>query len=177
MKYLVKEIYKFIFQSGLSLLDIFPDSPAGNRVRGLYLSLWVKGSRRNLQVSKRCHILYPQNITIGDNVYIGYCNWLNAMGELDIEDEVILGPFVKISTGDHAFLSGSFRFGEHRKAAVKIGYGCWLAGGVSVTKGVSICSGVLVAAGAVLTSSIRSQGIYGGVPAKHIGGTEPAIGS
>lgn len=166
MKPLIKELHKFVFQLGLSFLNIFPDSSFGNRVRGIFVSFFVKGTKKKLQVCKACHILYPQNIYVGDGVYIGYSNWINAMGVVEFGNEVITGPFVKISSGDHTFSNGSYRYGEHTKGKVVIGAGSWLAGGVSITKSVEVAGKSVIASGAVVTKSFDVSGVYGGIPAK-----------
>jgi len=168
MKKFFKETYKFIFQIGLSLLDIFPDSNFGNRVRGLYLSFFVKGTKKRLQVCKRVHVLYPQKIIVGDDIYIGFGTWLNAMGGLELGNEIMTGPHVKISTGDHIMLNGSFRFGEHQISPVIVKNGSWLAANVVVTKGCVIGVRTVVAAGSVVTKNLESESLYGGVPAKKI---------
>lgn len=168
LKLLIKETYKFIFQSGLSLLDTFPDSNFGNRLRGFYVAMFVKGDKKGLQICKNVHILYPRNISIGRDSYIGYGTWINAMGGLNICDEVMIGPYVKISTGDHTFKDSSFRFGEHNMAPVSLGTGCWVAASVTITKGTNIGARSVVAAGSVVTKDIEPDGVYGGVPAKKL---------
>ena len=169
MKYLAKELYKFIFQFGLSLLDFFPDSFLGNRLRGAFVSIFVNGHGKRLQVCKKVHILYPHKLRVGNDVFIGYGNWLNAMGGIEFDDQVITGPHVKISTGDHIIQSGSFRFGDHNAGPVRVGFGAWLAAGVIVMKNVSIGRSALVAAGAVVTRNLDAYGKYGGIPAQLLG--------
>lgn len=170
LKAFLKECYKFIFSLVCILVQIFPDSPWGNRVRGAVIGLFFKGTKRNLQISQSVHVLYPYNIVVGDNVFIGFSSWINAQGGLQIGDETIIGPFVAIATGNHTWLNGSYRFGEHDRKMVNIGKGCWLASGVSIVPGVSVADACVLAAGAVLVADAMVKGTYGGVPAKLIRG-------
>jgi maltose O-acetyltransferase len=110
-----------------------------------------------------------QNIEIGDDVYIAYYAWINGAGRITIEDEVVLGPYVTISSVSHVYKNGSFRFGGWRAAPVKIGRGTWLAAHVSVAYNVTIGAGCLVAANSAVTKDIPGGKIAGGVPALIIG--------
>lgn len=49
-----------------------------------------------------------------------------------------------------------------------IGNDVWIGASVIVLKGVSIADGAIVAAGSVVTKSIGTNEIWGGVPAKQI---------
>jgi maltose O-acetyltransferase len=114
-------------------------------------------------------LLNTHEIEIGDNTYISYYAWLNGLGGLTLEDEVIIGPYVTISTLAHCYKNGSFRFGGARSAPVRIGKGSWLAAHVSVSCGVTVGSGCLIAANTAVTKDVPAGSIAGGVPAKVIG--------
>ncbi len=111
----------------------------------------------------------PQNIEIGDDVYIAYYAWINGLGGIILEDEVVIGPYVTISSLTHCYKNGSFRFGGAKAKPVKIGRGSWLAAHVSVAHGVTVGRGCLVAANSAVTKDTPPGTIVGGVPAKVIG--------
>ncbi|MHC5061003.1 MAG: acyltransferase [Planctomycetota bacterium] len=90
------------------------------------------------------------------------------MGGLTIEDEVVIGPYVVISTGTHGFKDNSVRFGGTVMQPVVIGRGTWLAAHTVVRAGVNIGSGVLVAGNAAVSKDVPDNVIVGGVPAKII---------
>lgn len=165
---ILKEGFKILFSIVVGVVDVFPDAPWANRLRGLAIGSFFKSSGRNLQICKRAHLLYPQLIVVGDDVYIGYSVWINAQAGISIGDETILGPFVAIATGNHTKLGGSYRFGAHEKKEVVIKSGCWLAAGVTVSPGVCLEKGTLLAAGAAISSNSEGDSIYGGVPARLI---------
>jgi len=113
-------------------------------------------------------LLNSHNIEIGNDVYIAYYAWLNGLGGLIIEDEVVIGPYVTISTLAHCYKNGSFRFGGAKTESVRIGRGSWLAAHVSVSHGVTIGAGCLIAANAAVTNDVPPGMMVGGVPAKVI---------
>jgi acetyltransferase-like isoleucine patch superfamily enzyme len=114
-------------------------------------------------------LLNVDRLEIGDNVYIAHGAWLNCQGQLVIEDEVMIGPYVTISTAQHVFKDGSARFGGCILRPVVIGRGSWLAAHVSVKCGVTIGKGNVIAANACVVNDTSDHVIVGGVPAKTIG--------
>lgn len=146
-----------------------PNNRIANRIRGLLFSPFLGSCGRNLQVAARVTLLNTHRMYIGNDVYIGYSAWLNGLGGLHFDHEVILGPFVSISTLTHVRKDGSFRFGGAQSASVRIGRGSWLAAHVSVSSGVTIGNGVLVAANAAVTKDVPDDVTVGGVPARIIG--------
>jgi acetyltransferase-like isoleucine patch superfamily enzyme len=96
--------------------------------------------------------------------------WLNAFGNVEIEDEVMTGPYVVISSSEHGFKDGSCKHGGAHPAPVKIGRGSWLGAHAVVTAGVTIGKGNLIGANAVVTHDTADNVLVGGVPAKVIGG-------
>ena len=163
---LAKGVFRWVYAIISSLVNIFPDSPLGNRLRGLILGRFMKGSRRNLNISKSTNILYPYNIVVGDDVFIGFNSWINAQGSVVIEDSVIFGPFVVVATGNHTFDNGSYRFGPHEKRRVKINEGAWIAAHSSIVPGVEVGARSIVAAGAVVVSEVDQDSLFAGNPAK-----------
>ena len=133
----------------------------------------LKGCGRNLKISANVNIYNPQNLTVGDSVYIGY-NCYFGGGEIVLEDEVIIGPFVTVVAGNHTLRGGSYRFGPYESGYIRIGRGAWLCTNTVVTSGVTIGKGCLVAAGSVVTKDVpRDFSVVGGVPAKIIKTVSP----
>ena len=93
------------------------------------------------------------------------CSFLD-LGGITIEDDVLIGPQVKIVTENHP-VDPMQRKGLDVKA-VHIGKNVWLCAGASVLPVVTIGENSIVAAGAVVTKDVPSNTIVGGVPAKHI---------
>lgn len=164
----MKNLFLFIYYLSKSILNFLPDNRFGNRIRGKIIGLFIKQKGSNLEISKNTNIMYPWNLKLGNNVYIGYGCWINAMGHIEICDEVIIGPYVCISSGNHTKINNSYRFGEHEIDSVMIKKGTWLAAQSVILAGSSIPEGACIAAGAVGKIVSTKTGIYGGVPAKLI---------
>lgn len=169
----MRKLLKFTFQSLWNLISLlgqlFPDQPHGNMIRGLLFKPFFKKVGRNFHVSKSVHILYPRNITVGDNVFLGFNSWINGQGGLSINNEVMIGPFCALSTSNHTKRTNecrSFRFGEHSLRPVEIQSGVWVGAHVSITAGSIIEVGTVVAAGAVVAGKLECDSLYAGIPAK-----------
>src|SRR5690606_6472274 len=142
-----------------------PDNRLTIRLRGRLASPFFKKCGKRLELGRDLTILNSYNIEIGDDVYIAKGSWLNGMGELVIADQVIIAPYVVISTMQHVFKNNSVRFGGSVPGKVTIGKGTWLAAHVSVKCGVNIGGGSIIGANAFVVKDTQSNAIYGGVPA------------
>lgn len=171
IKKLLKNMFYILFNFVVIVTQILPDVNWGNSMRGKIYKPFFKRCGSNFQVSKNVHFLSPNLIEIGNNVYLGYGNWIHGQGGLSIENEVMTGPFVCIATGNHTSINNSYRFGEHEKSPVLIKQGCWIGAHGVVLPGSTIEAGCLVAAGGVVTKNSKTSesAQYGGVPIKQIG--------
>jgi maltose O-acetyltransferase len=125
---------------------------------------------RNFQVARRVTINFPNRLEIGRDVYIATGCWIHAWGGVVIEDEVQLGPYAVLVTGDHTLEAGSYRHGPSTLAPIRLCHGSWVAAHAVVTKGVTLGRGALLAANSVATTSMPDFTIAGGVPAHIIKG-------
>jgi acetyltransferase-like isoleucine patch superfamily enzyme len=150
------------------LTDWLPDNAVTIRLRGLLMRPFIRRCGRNFLCGRRVTLLNTDRMSIGKHVYIATGAWLNAMGGLTLEDEVVLAPYVVISTSTHGFKDGPVRFGGAHPAPVKIGRGSWLAAHAAVRAGVTVGRGVVVGANGVVTKDTPDNVILGGVPAKVI---------
>ncbi len=103
---------------------------------------------------------------IGKNVFINHgCTFLD-IGGITIEDDVLIGPKVCLTTEGHPIDPQ-----ERKKLLVKpivIKRNAWIGVGVTVLAGVTIGENSVVAAGAVVTKDVPANTVVGGVPAKVI---------
>jgi maltose O-acetyltransferase len=113
-------------------------------------------------------INFPHRLEIGRDVYIATGSWLHAWGGIVIEDQVQVGPYAILVTGDHTLKEGSYRFGPSELAPIHLGRGSWIAAHAVVTKGVRLGRGALLAANSVATANIPDFTVAGGVPARII---------
>jgi maltose O-acetyltransferase len=158
-----RSIYAFLN----NLLNVFPGFGSPLSWRGRLAGLAFEQCGKNLKISSNVNIYNPQNISAGDSVYIGY-NCYFGGGEIVLEDEVMIGPFVTIVAGNHTMRDGSFRFGPYEYGRIHIGRGTWICANSVICSNVTIGKGCLVAAGSVVTSDVADFSMVGGVPARFI---------
>jgi maltose O-acetyltransferase len=157
------------------MLDLLPGFGRSNTVRGWLARAALKQCGTKAQISSHVHIFNPQLVTLGDHVYIGCCCYFGG-GEIAIDDEVNIGPFVTLAAGNHTMRDGSYRFGPYEFGRIHVGRGTWLCANSVITSGVTIGKGCLVAAGSVVTKDVPDYSMVGGVPAKVIKSVAPNLG-
>jgi maltose O-acetyltransferase len=111
-------------------------------------------------------INFSNHIEIGRDVYIATGSWIHGWGGIVLEDEVQLGPYSVLVTGDHTLKDGSYRYGPSALAPIRICHGSWVAAHAVVTKGVTLGRGALLAANSVATKNIPDFAIAAGTPAR-----------
>jgi len=106
-----------------------------------------------------CRVSLGKNITINKGVTIV------SPGKVEIEDNVLIAPEVKIATINHDLNDrhNLFRFGK-----VTIKADAWIGIGAIICPGVTVGRNAVVAAGAVVTKDVPDNAVVGGNPAKVI---------
>ncbi|UZR96824.1 sugar O-acetyltransferase [Chondrinema litorale] len=107
---------------------------------------------------------YGKNISIGKNVFINHAASFLDLGGIIIEDNVMIGPRVNISSENHPVDPANRKQLIPGKVTIK--KNAWLGAGVTVLPGVTIGENSVVAAGAVVTQDVPDNVLVGGVPAK-----------
>ena len=120
-------------------------------------------------------ITYGVHTHIGDHVFINYgADFLDG-GTITIGNRVMMGPEVKIFSGNHSLIpeermkivDGKLQL-ISRAEPVEIGDDVWICGNVTICPGVKIGNRAVVAAGAVVTKDVPEGCLVGGNPAKLI---------
>ena len=88
------------------------------------------------------------------------------MGGITIEDDVLIGPQVKLVTENHPVEPTNRKSLDLK--AIHIQKNAWIGAGAIILPGVTVGENAIVAAGAVVTQDVPSNTIVGGGPAKHI---------
>jgi acetyltransferase-like isoleucine patch superfamily enzyme len=147
---------------------------------------------RNVVFGKGVLVFHPENIEIGDNVYVGHYTilkgyhknkmiigggtWIgqqcffHSAGGIKIGQNVGIGPGVKILTSSHGLDEPDkpILHSTVKSAPVKIEDGCDIGVNACILPGVRIGAGAQIGAGAVVSSNIKKFSIAAGVPAKVI---------
>lgn len=137
-------------------------------------------------------VFHPENIHLGDNLYIGHYTilkgyhqnkmviedntwigqgcFLHSAGGLFIGKDVGIGPGVKIITSSHALKGRDLPIlhSELEFKAVRIESGSDIGVGAIILPGAHIHQGAQIGAGAVVAEDIPAHAVAAGVPAKVI---------
>jgi len=139
-------------------------------------------------------VFHPENIEIGDNVYVGhravlkgyYQNrmiigphtwigqdaFLHSAGGITIGAAVGIGPRVCVLTSQHVpddrRPDVPVLFAPIASAPVTLADGCDVGIGVIILPGVTIGEGAVIGAGAVVADSVPASEVWAGVPARRV---------
>lgn len=104
------------------------------------------------------------HIRVGRNVFVNQNCTLMDMAGIEIGDETMLGPGVRLITSGHG-LAPAARRSRIVGAPIRIGRNVWICAGATVLHGVSVGEGSVVAAGAVVTKDVPANVLVAGVSA------------
>lgn len=110
---------------------------------------------------------YKNNLTIDSGTWIGQQCFIHSAGGIDIGKDVGIGPGVKILTSQHQLLDPEvpIMHQEIEFAPILIGKGCDIGANAVILPGVTLGDFCQVGAGAVVTKSFPDHSIITGVPA------------
>lgn len=146
---------------------------------------------RNVVFERGVLVFHPENIIIGDNVYIGHYTmlkgyyknvmrigshtwigqncFLHSGGGITIGDYVGIGPSVQILTLTHVLdddLATPIIEREQKYKPVVIENNCDIGVGTILLPGVTIGTGSMIGAGSVVTRDVEPYSIVAGNPAR-----------
>jgi acetyltransferase-like isoleucine patch superfamily enzyme len=144
----------------------------GVLLRARYLAPRMKQAGKNLKVLAGCRFRSVERLEVGDDVSIGYDNFLQALGGLKIGNHVSTAPGVKIWSVNHNIddPEASIREQGQTEKPVVIGDNVFIASNAFILPGVSLPEGCIVSAGAVVSAKeYKPFSILAGNPARVIG--------
>lgn len=119
--------------------------------------------------SRICACNADAKISVGKNTTIGFHTFIYASEKITIGNDCLIAPFVYIVDSDHSAEKGILINQQANKtAAVTIGNDVWIGTGAKILKGTTIEDGAVIAAGALVSGHVKSNEIFGGIPAKKI---------
>ncbi len=133
------------------------------------------GSHVYIDIDFRCE--YGKHIHLGNNVIINMNCTLLDDGLINIGDNVMIAPDVKIYTATHSVALAERMPVREREGmsicdtiakTVNIGRGVWIGGGTVVLPGVNIGENTVIGAGSVVTKSIPANCVAVGNPCRVI---------
>lgn len=156
--------FKFV----MATTSLMPDIKHTMILRGFLIRPVLLSCGKNLQLANDVRIAGLQNLSIGDDVFLSGGVWILAGCSVVIEDQVMLGPYVVVVSGDHDRVDRSWRFGGAVREPIVIKRGAWVGAHGVVTRGVVIGNGSCIAAGGVVIEDVPDDVVAGGVPARVI---------
>jgi len=110
-------------------------------------------------------------IDLGDGVFVGRNCCLMSYRPLTVGANTIIGAYSYLITGNHRFSDRAVpvRLQGYEGAPITIGRNVWIGCHVVILPGVTIGDNAVIGAGAVVTKTVPSGEIWGGVPARKIG--------
>lgn len=147
---------------------------------------------KNVVIEPGVLVFHPENIEIGDDVYIGHNTilkgyhrnlliigsgtwigqqcFIHSAGGVEIGQNVGVGPAVKIISSYHAFEGLGRPIIENQTVfkEVVVESGCDIGVNTVILPGVRVGQEAQIGAGAVLTKDIPSGEVWAGVPAKKL---------
>lgn len=105
-------------------------------------------------------------IRLGRNVFINHgCSFLD-LGGITVEDDVMIGPSVNITSENHPVETVTRKTLVPNTVVIK--RNAWIGANATILPGVTVGENSVVAAGAVVTKDVPPNSVVGGVPAKTI---------
>ena len=104
------------------------------------------------------------NITLGERVFINHACSMLDLGGITIEDDVMIGPRVNITSENHPVDPKTRK--TMTAAPVIIKKNAWIGAGATILPNVAVGENAVVAAGAVVTQDVPANTVVAGVPAK-----------
>lgn len=123
----------------------------------------IKHKGENVKIVGYSRFLDPDNLSLGNNVRIGYGCFFYCAGGIEIGDNSILSRNITIYSSNHNYLGDAIPYdNNYMHKPVKIGKGVWIGMGVMITPGVSIGDGAIIGMGTVVSKNVEAGAIVVG---------------
>ena len=116
-------------------------------------------------IKNNVNVKFPWKLSVGNNVWIGECVWIDNLDRVSIGDSVCISQGALLLTGNHDYASSAF---DYRNAPITIADGAWVGARAVVCPGVDVGSHAVLSAGAVATHSLAPWRVYAGNPATEV---------
>lgn len=133
--------------------------------------------KKNVDIMKKVILHDIENIKFGEYIYIGpQCEFI-AEGGIEIGDNVIFGPDVKIWTMNHNYHSTEMvpYDSKHITKKVVIGDNVWIGHGARIAPGTEIGDGCVIGMSAVVRGKIPPLSVVIGNPGQIVNKRDEAI--
>ena len=145
----------------------------GRNARLYIKNHWVFGDNVHIETYSSVFAREPGDsgqLIIGNNSTIGDYTIIDVVDDVFIGNDVAIGPNCTLYTHDHIYTDKNVPAwkGGLVSKPIEIEDGAWIGSGVTILPGVTVGKRAVIAAGSVVTKSVESNVVYGGIPAKRI---------
>jgi acetyltransferase-like isoleucine patch superfamily enzyme len=156
--------------SGIAMQELLASLPSCllvHRSREAFLQRRLRSCGSGLNVSQGVIFEFPERIDLGDRLFVNRGTLITAHADIRIGDDVLIGPYVVINSGNHNYsdLIQPINSQGHTADPVIIGNDVWLGAHCVILRGVKIGDGAVVAAGAVVIDDVPPRTLVAGIPA------------
>jgi acetyltransferase-like isoleucine patch superfamily enzyme len=126
---------------------------------------------KNSHISMGAHLFADENALLEiEGSSVGRYTHIVAKQSITIKSGVAIAEMVVIRDQDHAIdpRNKGLGFSTYNIAPIFIDENSWIASKATILKGVNVGKGCIIAASAVVTKSVPSNQVWGGVPARFI---------
>lgn len=131
---------------------------------------------KNLTAFLITTVEFPQNIRIGNNVWISKNVAFYAANGITIGNDVVIAKDVSFISANHGFRNKSLKINQQGMETgtlpIVIGNDVWIGEKAIILKSVDIGNGAVVGAGAVVTKNVPAYAVVAGNPARIIANRE-----
>ncbi|MFF3976539.1 sugar O-acetyltransferase [Streptomyces sp. NPDC001828] len=157
------------FQRSSQLLQQYNATlPAQARERARLLSELLAAVGTDVDIRPPFHMDLGFRTHIGDRVFINFGAVLEDIAEIRIEDDVLIGPGVRVLTPTHPVNPDLRRQKWESAEPITIGRNAWIGGAAVILPGVTIGENSVIGAGAVVVKDIPAHTVAVGNPARPI---------
>jgi acetyltransferase-like isoleucine patch superfamily enzyme len=107
------------------------------------------------------------SMVVGTSASLHSRTLIDLSADVTIGDSVRSGPYCAFYTHNHVPMVGKLIWEQSpRCAPISVGFGAWIGHNCCILPGVSIGDNSVIATGAVVTKSVESWTVVGGIPAR-----------
>lgn len=139
-------------------------------VRYVCLKRLAASCGKNVAIFPFVTLKHIEKMHFGDNVSIHTMCYIDACGGVELGNNVSIAHSCSLVSFDHSYtdVSTPIKYNPIVKGRIVVEDDVWIGCGCRILQGVTIGTRCIIAAGAVVTGSMESHHIFGGVPAKAI---------
>lgn len=135
-----------------------------DEVRSLLEQIWGQSLDASVRMFPPFYTAFGKTTRVGKNVFVNFgCTFLDQ-GGITLEDDVFIGPGVKILTEAHPEQPEIRHTLLTRPVIIR--RKAWIGAGAIILPGVTVGENAIIAAGAVVTKDVSDNTVVAGVPAR-----------